>query len=211
MSVLTNPLLRGLLSRIFSISRRAWIFLSITFFIFLALAIWATFSAAGWLFGITRDGVNAAPDAVRAVTTQVEQVIPGVQEKLGVFLPTLKPEPSPREVSGTDPGPVSRFPGLARVQWQRDDQKIQVRYEGPADFAGVLKHYAEQFSALGYQQNLLSASINEERHEYVKDSERFSLFFAIRNREIVSVDLSAWQLEKSLPRPGLAVKPGASF
>lgn len=205
MSVLTPPLLRGLLSRIFSISRRTWIFLSVTFFIFLALAIWATISAAGWFFGIARDGVNLAPDAVRAATTQIEQVIPGVQEKLGAFLPTFKPEPPPREVSGTDPGPVSRYPGLARVQWQRDDQKIQVRYEGTADFSGVLKHYAEQFAAKGYQQNLLSASLHEERHEYVKGSERFSLIFAVRNREIVSVDLSAWQLEKSMPRPGLAV------
>lgn len=211
MSILTNPLLRGLLSQIFSISRRTWIFLSLTLFIFLALAIWATIGAAGWLFGIARDGVNAAPDTVRAASTQVEQLIPGVQEKLGAFLPTLKPEPLQREVSGTDPGPVTRFPGLARVQWQRDEQKIQVRYEGTADFAAVLKHYTEQFAAQGYQQNLLSASVQEERHEYVKGSERFSLIFAVRNPGIVSVELSAWQLENSAPRPGFAVKPGASF
>ena len=130
-------MLRGLLSRIFSISRRTWIFLSVTLLVFIALLIWAVISTAGWLFGMARDSVNAAPDAVRAATVQVEQVIPGVQEKLGVLVPGLKPDAPLREVSGTDPAPVARFPGLARVQWQRDEQQVQVRYQGKADFAGV--------------------------------------------------------------------------
>ena len=77
MSPLSNPLLRGLLGRIFSISRRTWIFLSVTFLVLVALFIWAAISTAGWLFGMARDGVNAAPEAVRAATAQVEQVIPG--------------------------------------------------------------------------------------------------------------------------------------
>ena len=123
MSPLSNPLLRGLLGRIFSISRRTWIFLSVTFLVLVALFIWAAISTAGWLFGMARDGVNAAPEAVRAATAQVEQVIPGVQEKLGVLVPGFKPESPLREVSGTDPAPVARYPGLARVQWQRDGRR----------------------------------------------------------------------------------------
>ena len=73
MSPLSNPLLRGLLSRIFSISRRTWIFLSVTFLVLVALFIWAAISTAGWLFGMARDGVNAAPEAVRAATAQVDE------------------------------------------------------------------------------------------------------------------------------------------
>lgn len=119
-----NLLLRSLLSRIFSISRRTWIFLSVTFLVVIVLLIWAAISTAGWLLGMARDSVNAAPEAVRAATAQVEQVIPGVHEKLGVLVPGLKSETPPREVSGTDPAPVARFPGLARVQWQRDDQQV---------------------------------------------------------------------------------------
>ncbi len=191
MSPLSNPILRGFLSRIFSISRRTWIFLSVTLLVLIALFIWAAISTAGWLFGMARDSVSAAPDAVRAATAQVEQVIPGVQEKLGVLVPGLKPETPPREVSGTDPAPVARFPGLARVQWQRDEQQVQVRYQGKADFADVLKHYTQGFAALGYQQTLLSASPSEERHEFVKDGERFNLVFSVLERGVVSIDLSS--------------------
>jgi hypothetical protein len=210
MSLLTNPLLRGLFSRVFSISRRTWIFLSVTLVVFIAMAIWATISAAGWLFGMARDGVNAAPEAVRAATTQVEQVLPGVQEKLGVLVPALKPESQPREVSGTDPAPVARFPGLARVQWQRDEQQVRVRYEGKADLPAVITHYSQTFAAQGFRQNLLSASPTEERHEYIKGSERFTLAFALRDRQIVSVDLSTWQQPTSETPPGLTATPGAS-
>ena len=193
MNPLSNPILRGLLSRIFSISRRTWIFLSVTLLVFIALLIWAVISTAGWLFGMARDSVNAAPDAVRAATVQVEQVIPGVQEKLGVLVPGLKPDAPLREVSGTDPAPVARFPGLARVQWQRDEQQVQVRYQGKADFAGVLKHYTQGFAAQGYQHTLLSVSPTEERHEFVKDGERFNLVFSVLERDVVTIDLSSRQ------------------
>ena len=193
MSPLSNPILRGFLSRIFSISRRTWIFLSVTLLVLIALLIWAVISTAGWLFGMARDSVNAAPDAVRAATVQVEQVIPGVQEKLGVLVPGLKPDAPLREVSGTDPAPVARFPGLARVQWQRDEQQVQVRYQGKADFAGVLKHYTQGFAAQGYQHTLLSASSTEERHEFVKDGERFNLVFSVLERDVVTIDLSSRQ------------------
>lgn len=191
MSPLSNPLLRGLLGRIFSISRRTWIFLSVTFLVLVALFIWAAISTAGWLFGMARDGVNAAPEAVRAATAQVEQVIPGVQEKLGVLVPGFKPESPLREVSGTDPAPVARYPGLARVQWQRDEQQVQVRYQGKADFTEVLNHYIQGFAALGYQQTLRSASPSEERHEFVKDGEHFTLVFSVQEKDVVTIDLSS--------------------
>ena len=98
MSSVTPHLLRGLLARVFSISRRTWIFLAATLVLLMALVIWTTISAASWLLGIARDGVNAAPDAVRAASSQVEQVIPGIQEKLALLLPALTPEAQPRRV-----------------------------------------------------------------------------------------------------------------
>lgn len=187
----SSSLLGALLSRILSISRRTWIFLSVTFLVIIGLLIWAAISTAGWLFGMARDSVNAAPEAVRAASAQVEQVMPGVQEKLGVLLPGLKPEAPLREVSGTDPAPVARFPGLARVQWQRDEQQVRVRYQGRADLADVLKHYTQGFTALGYKQSLLSASPSEERHEFFKDGEHFDLVFSLADRDVVTIDLSS--------------------
>ena len=210
MSSITPPLFRGLLARVFSISRRTWIFLAATLVLLMALAIWATISAASWLLGIARDGVNAVPEAMRAASSQVEQVIPGIQEKLAVLLPALTPEAKPREVSGTDPGPVARFPGLARVQWQRDDQETRVRYEGKVDFAGLLEHYVHGFTVQGYRHRLLSASTAEERHEFIKDGEQFAFVFSRRESDVVTVDLSVSEHGKTDRQTESGATPGAS-
>lgn len=190
MNSFSPPLLRGLLNRIFSISRRTWILLTATLLILVALVIWATISAASWLLGIARDGVNAAPEVVRTASSQVEQVIPGIQEKLAALLPALTQEVQPREVSGTDPGPVTRFPGLARVQWQHDDLETRVRYEGKVKFAEVLEHYVQGFTVQGYRHRLLSAAPAEERHEFIKDGEHFGFVFSAGKSDVVTIDLS---------------------
>lgn len=108
------------------------------------------------------------------------------------MLPTLSANNLPtNDVSGTDPGTVARFPGLIRVQWLRTDQHVQVRYQGQATLTEVIGHYARGFAAQGYQQNLLSATITEERHEYVKDGARFGLIVSVQNGNQVTVDLVA--------------------
>ncbi len=189
MKFLGNPLLRALLGRVFAISRRTWLLIGAFLFLLLALALWATISLAGWLFGMARDGVHAAPEALRAATTQVEQAMPGVQEKLGDWLPALKPEPPPRDVSGTDPAPVARFPGLVRVLWQRDGEQVLVRYTGRADLAAVIQHHAQAFAAQGYRQNLIVAGVREERHEYLKGDERYDLTFTREEGGLVTLEL----------------------
>ncbi len=189
MHPLANPLLQGLVSRVFAISRRTWILIAVVAVTLAALAIWAAISLAGWLYGVAREGVVAAPEAARAVTAQVEQVVPGAREKLGELLPALKPEPPPRDVSGTDPAPVARYPGLVRSHWHRDGREITVRYEGAADFAAVLDHYARGFAAQGYRQELLSATPDEERHEYLKGEDRVGFAISRQKRDNVKVNL----------------------
>lgn len=189
MHPLIAPLLQGVFSRVFAISRRAWIFIGISMLVLTALAIWVAISLAGWLFGMAREGVAAAPEAARAVTAQVEQVMPGAREKLGELVPALKPEAPPRDVSGTDPASVARYPGLARTHWHRDGREITVRYEGAADFAAVLDHYARGFAAQGYRQELLSATPDEERHEYVKGGDRVGFAITRPKRDNVKVNL----------------------
>lgn len=209
MSLFTSSLLRSLLSGASSISRRTWLLVTASVLVLMGLLIWATIAAAGWLFSMAQQGVDAAPETVRSVsaqveqfmpgvqetvrsaTAQVEQVIPGVQGTLGALLPTLTADAPARDVSGTDPGPVARFPGLVRIEWQRAEQHIQVRYQGRANLADVIEHYAKGFAAQGYTQNLLSATSTEERHEFIKDGERFSLIFSLQERDGVTVDLRA--------------------
>ena len=72
-----------------------------------------------------------------------------------------------------------------------DEQQVQVRYQGKADFTEVLNHYIQGFAALGYQQTLRSASPSEERHEFVKDGEHFTLVFSVREKDVVTIDLSS--------------------
>ena len=69
---------------------------------------------------------------------RVEQVVPSVREKLGVFAPGLKPSPPPCDVSGTDVG-----------------KQVIIEYEGGADSAAVLDHYAKGFAAQRYAQTVL--------------------------------------------------------
>lgn len=66
-----------------------------------------------------------------------------------------------------------------------------MRHQGRSNFEDVIKHYAEGFAAQGYQQNLLSATSTEERHEYIRGGERFSLIFSAQERDVVTVNLSA--------------------
>ena len=118
-------------------------------------------------------GVSAQIEqVVPGVRERIEQVVPGVREQLGAWVPALKPEPPPRDVSGTDIGPVERYPGLARSHWHREGREVTVRYEGTAAYTAVLDHYVRGFAAQGYAQTVLSAAPEGERHDYVKGAER---------------------------------------
>jgi len=172
MRPLANRLLQDFVGRVFAIGRRTWILIAVVLAALAALAIWAAIGVAGWLFGMAREGVAAAPEAARAVTAQVEQAVPGARERLGELVPALKPEPPPRDVSGTDVGPVARYPGLARSHWHREGSEITVRYEGRADYAAVLDHYVQGFAAQGYAQRVTSATPEGEEHEFHKGEDR---------------------------------------
>ena len=70
--------------------------------------------------------------------TQVEEVVPGVREEAKKWLPAASGAGPEKDVSGSDPGPVTRFPGLVRSQFLRDETKIEASYAGRADFDAVL-------------------------------------------------------------------------
>lgn len=164
--------------RLIQVRRGTWLALAVAMVGVVVLLIRAAVSSFGWLWGQAQALTETAPEAARAVMAQVEQAAPGAREKLGEFVPALKPEPPPRDVSGTDIGPVARYPGLARSHWHREGREITVRYEGPADYAAVLEHYARGFAAQGYAQNVLSASSGSEKHEYLKGKDRVGFTIA---------------------------------
>jgi hypothetical protein len=164
-----------------------------------ALLIWAAVALIGGLWGEARNLAGAAPAAMhnsaRGVLEQIEVIIPGTREKLGEFAPALKPETQPqRDVSGTELGPVGRYPGLTRVHWQRKAGLAAAEYTGQADYATVLDHYARGFAAQGFAQGVLSATPQAEEHEYTKGQERFVLKIAQQPKGNISV-----RVETALP------------
>lgn len=158
--------------RFLQVRRGTWIAIGLGLLTVFVLLTWATVSLFGWLWGQGRSLSEGAPEAARALVTQVEQAVPGAREALGDLVPALKPEPPPRDVSGTDIGPVARYPGLARSHWHREGREITVRYEGRADYAAVLDHYAKGFAAAGYAQSVVSAAPEGEEHDYRKGEDR---------------------------------------
>lgn len=159
-------------SRFLQIGRGAWLAIGLGLLTLLVLLIWAAVSLFGWMWGQGKSLTESAPEAVRIISSQVEQVVPGARQVLGDLMPALKPEPPLRDVSGTDIGPVLRYPGLTRTAWQRDGREITAGYEGHADYVVVLEHYVQAFAAQGYAQNVVSATPEGEAHDYRKGDDR---------------------------------------
>lgn len=188
MNAITATLWRGLLGRLLKISRRTVLLLSAGLLLVLALLAWAAISFAGWLFGVVQQGTEALPGSLATVTSQAEKLLPEARETIASVLPALKSPVPLREVSGNDPAPVPRYPGMVRVAWQAEDQGVQVRYQGPAALNDVLSHYAREFAAQGYRQEIISASASAERHRYVGADTAFDLHFTV-DGDLVSLDL----------------------
>ena len=137
--------------------------------------------------------VASVPDA-RETLGRVTEQLPGASELLGGILPAIKPEAvQQRDVSGQDLGPLARFPGLARTQWQRTAEGAAVDYEGKADYVKVLDHYAKGFVSAGFEQTVQSSTREAETHEYAKNRERFTLKIAQKPKGWVGVRIeTAW-------------------
>ncbi len=158
--------------RLYQIRRGTWLAIAVSLMVILVLGAWAAVALFGRLLDHGKSLAEGVPEAARNVVVQVEQALPGAREALGGLLPALRTEPPPRDVSGTDIGPVTRYPGLPRSYWHRDGREITVRYEGRAEYVAVLDHYVTGFAAQGYARNVVSATLEGEVHEYRKNDER---------------------------------------
>jgi hypothetical protein len=138
---------------------------------------------------------------VPGLREQVEQVVPGlreqaeqwvpagVKEQAGKWLPGLGAELPVNDVSGSDAGPVPRFPGLVRSHFAREGQTVEVRYAGHATFAAVLTHYINGFAAKNYAQEVMSATTEGEQHRFSRGEESIDLSLRRHLRGQVEVRL----------------------
>jgi hypothetical protein len=180
--------------KIFPVRRRTWVLLSLSVLFLLGLLMWAMIALSGWFFSQVQIWNAAAPEAARGalatVERQVEQVAPGAREKLAEIVPIINAGKRPqRDVTGTDIAPVARYPGLTRTFWHREGRLITVHFEGPADYLAVLDHYVRGFTALGYTQELQSATPEAETHAWIKGNQHYLAKIVSQPKGMVSVDI----------------------
>lgn len=179
------PLVPGILN----VRRSTWIAAGLGFVCLMALLAWAAVALIGGLWGQAKSLVGTAPEAARGVIEQAERVIPGANQAFEALRAATKPASQPQDVSGTDPAPVARPLGFVRTFWQREGTEITVRYEGQADYAAVRNDYVTGFAKQAYRQRLLLASPDEERHEYIKGSDRIQFAIARGSKNTVKVSI----------------------
>jgi hypothetical protein len=201
-----------------NIRARTWLILAGVVLVLLGLMAWAAIAVLSWLWAqgpqLAGTGWQIAEEAKTRVEevapglrgeaekwlpatglqwadeaiTQVDQVVPGIREAAEKWLPAAGNAEPEKDVSGSDPGPVTRFPGLVRIQFLRDETKIEATYAGLADFDAVRDHYFQGFAAKGFTQEVLSADAEEERHQFVGGaSGPFELSIARRPGGVVEV------------------------
>lgn len=180
--------------RLFQVRRHTWLAAGVALLLLFGLLIWAAVTLMGWLFGQVQGWTAAAPEAARSALEQVEAVVPGARAKLeahlGEAVPALKSQTPPRrDVSGSDLGPVARYPGLSRTYWHREGEQVTVEYEGVADYTAVRDHYLRGFAAQGFAQALQSATPTAETHAYTQGRERILLKVTKKPKGGVSVRL----------------------
>lgn len=208
---------------IFQVRRATWITIGVGLLVLFGLMTWAVAALVSGLWGQAQNLAGTVPNSVRGTAgsilerveaivpgareklsefvpalKQVEAIVPGVREKLSEFVPALKGESvqqsqPQRDVSGTDLGPVARYPALTRTQWQRGGGHAAVTYVGRAEYVTVLDYYAKGYASQGYTQSVQSATPQAEAHEYTKDRERFTLKIAQIPKGSVSVSIETAQ------------------
>ena len=207
--------------RVKNIRARTWLILGGVVLVLLGLMAWAAIAVLSWLWAqgpqLAGTGWQIAGEAKTRVEevapglkgeaekwlpatgwqwadeaiTQVEQVVPGIREEAEKWLPAAANAGPEKDVSGSDPGPVTRFPGLVRSQFLRDETKIEATYAGRADFNAVLDHYVRGFAANGFTQEVLAADTKGERHQFVGGaSGPFELRITRRPAGVVEVVVS---------------------
>lgn len=172
------------------IRARTWAILAVTISVIIGLLVWTVIALLSWLWeqapAATEAGGRLAGEAASmigqaapAVKERAEQWVPGLRGELARWLPGAGENPQTLDqtldVSGADIGPVPRYPGLARIQFAREGQFVEVRYAGRAKHEAVLAHFVQGFAAAGYKQEVISATSEVEQHRFLRGQETFDL------------------------------------
>jgi hypothetical protein len=192
-------LLALLASSVGRIRTRTWLLLGGAGIVVLGLIIAAGIALLSWLWGQAPAAVDAGKRLGGEAAAQVEQAAPGLWERLDQWAPGLREQLSrwipglaaapAQDVSGTDIGPVPRYPGLVRSHFARAGNAVEVGFVGAAPFDAVLAHYVQGFAAAGYTQDVIAAAPDVERHLFRRERETFELTLTRRTGGLVELQM----------------------
>lgn len=198
-------LLALLASSVGRIRARTWLLLAAAGIVVLGLIVAAGIALLSWLWGQAPAAVDAGKRIAAEAAAQIEQAAPGLQDRLDQLAPRLREElsrwipglaPAPaQDVSGSDIGPVARYPGLVRSRFAREGQAVEVDFAGAAPLDAVLAHYVKGFTDAGYTQQVIAAAPDGERHRFVRERETFEL--ALTRRPGGRIELQLKQFAES--------------
>ena len=165
-----------------------WMAIAVSLMAVLAFVVVLLFEIVTWVWESIPRTQNIDRQQTTVAVKDQTKLLPVVQPVPSLVTPT--PEHVQRDVSGTDPGPVARFPGLARSHWHRDGREITVRFEGNADFDAVLTHYVNGFAVLGYAQQILASDqVDGVKHEYMLESDKVKFALSKKPKGGIKVSL----------------------
>jgi hypothetical protein len=177
-------------SALSKVRARTWLILVAAVVGILGLVTWAGIALLSWLWGQFPTATEAGRRLANDAATQIEQVVPGLKEQIGQWVPDLAESPATSDVSGIDAGPVPRFPGLVRSYFARGEKTVEVRYAGRAAFEAVRAHYVQGFAAAGYAHEVVNGSPEAEHHRFKRDQESIDLLLFRQVEERVEIRLT---------------------
>lgn len=169
---------------------RTWLILVAAVVGILGLITWVGIALLSWLFGQFPTATEAGRRLAGDVITQIEQVVPGLKEQIRQWVPDRVENLPTSDVSGTDAGPVPRFPGLVRSHFARGEKTAEVRYAGRAAFEAVRAHYVQGFAAAGYAHEVMNGAPEAEHHRFKRGEKSIDLMLFRQVEERVEIRLT---------------------
>lgn len=130
------------------------------------------------------------------LTETLDRWVPGLRATLERWIPGLARAPA-QDVSGTDIGPVPRYPGMVRTYFARDAKGVEVAFLGSATLNAVVAHYVKGFTAARFAHEVLAATADGEQHRFRQAQQTFELALTRRAGGLIEVRLKQLAIEQA--------------
>jgi hypothetical protein len=139
-------------------------------------SLWGTIPL---LFGggekIANEAIRRVDGILPGVKENIDQVAPGVIDKVGNIIPVV--EIPTKDVGGEDIKQIPRHTDLIRKSYAVDNQKRTVVYRGKVEIRVASDFYRKEMVSLGYKEEVVSSSLDQEVYQFKKGMQGLSLTF----------------------------------